>query len=402
MTSRERVELTLKHEESDRVPIGEIEINSKQASEVLGREAFIGVGGKYFVKRKADMLISGEIEEYARKTGVDAVELCSELGIDFYRVWPNQYRDSVIPEVVSENTWRYTDEQLDYWEEIHYDPELNTWSLVDDSITARGGMNELENYVKRLEDAADLSIGLAFYMMPVSKAIDDREFIAINTALSHKKGKELFIVGNARFPFPGYERWLPVYLEAMIVRPDLVRRYCDVLIEVWVQYVEKQLELGVCGIVDGMDFAYHQSIMMSPECFRQFLLPYWKRLSAKCHEYNKPFIKHADGNIMPIEKEFMIDSGIDGYHAIEPVAGMDIFYLKKEYGERITLLGNVDCTDILVNGPKEKIEENVKELMKDCKKNGGYILSSSNSIHDGVSLKNYLVMIEAGKKYGVY
>ena len=59
---------------------------------------------------------------------------------------------------------------------------------------------------------------------------------------------------------------------------------------------------------------------------------------------------------MPIEKEFMIDSGIDGYHAIEPVAGMDIFYLKQKYGKKITLLGNVDCTDILVNGPKEKIE----------------------------------------------
>ena len=89
-------------------------------------------------------------------------------------------------------------------------------------------------------------------------------------------------------------------------------------------------------------------------------------------------------------------------HCIEPVAGMDIFYLKKKYGKRLTFLGNVDCSYLLVNGPKEAIENNVKELINGCKKDGGYILSSSNSIHEGVSLENYKTMVDAGKKYGVY
>lgn len=401
MTSKERVELTFQHLEPDRVPIGEIEINSKQASEVIGRYAYMGVGGEYFVKKKAEMLISGEIEDYAKKTGNDAVEVCAKLGIDFYRVWPNMYKDSLIPENISDNVWRYKDTELDYWEEIKYEPRFNTWSLTNDSITSRGGMDEFERYVKRLENATELSIGLSFYMMPVSKKINNREFIAIKAALEHKDGKNLFIVGNVRFPFPGYERWLPIYLEAMLVKPSLVKRFNDILIDIWLQYAEKQLKLGVSGLVDGMDFAYSKSLMISPDCFRKFLLPYIKKLAAKCHEYNKPFIKHADGNIMPIEKEFLLDSGIDGYHAIEPVAGMDIFYLKKRYGKKITLLGNVDCSHLLVNGSREAIKKNVKELMNGCKEGGGYILSSSNSIHEGVSLESYRVMIESGKKYGV-
>lgn len=394
--------MTLRHEEPDRVPIGEIEINSKQVSEVLGRYAYIGVGGNYFVKKKAEMLISGGIEDYAEQTGIDAVEFCTKFGIDFYRVWPNMYRGSVIPKKIADNMWRYTDEGLDYWEEIKYEEKFNTWSVVNDSITDRGGMSEFEKYIKRLENATELSIGLAFYMMPVSKGIDDREFIALKTALNHEYGRDLFIVGNARFPFPGYERWLPVYLEAMIAKPNLVKRFNDILIDVWLKYVEKQLDLGVCGIVDGMDFAYRKSLMMSPKHFREFLLPYWKKLADKCHECNKPFLKHADGNIMSIEKEFLVESGIDGYLAIEPVADMDIFYLKKKYGKNITLIGNVDCSYILVNGPKEAIKKKVKELIEGCKEGGGYILSSSNSIHDGVSLENYRTMVEAGKKYGKY
>ncbi len=402
ITSKKRVEMAFKHEEADRVPIGEIEINSKQASEIIGKYAYMGVGGDYFVKKKAEMLISGEIEEYARRSGVDAVEFCSEIGIDFYRIWPNKYKGSAIPEKISENRWRYIDEKLDYWEEIEYYPRNNTWSLADDSIISRGGMLEFEKLVKRLENASELSIGLSFYMMPESKPINDREFLALKAALDHKNGRNLFIVGNARLPFPGSERWLPVYLEAMLAKPNLVRRFNDVLVEVWLQYIEKQLQLGASGIVDGMDFAFNTGPMMSPQCFNKFLLPCLKKMADKCHEYNKPFIKHADGNIMPIEKEFLVDSGIDGYHAIEPLAGMDIYYLKKKYGKKITLLGNVDCSSVLVKGSKDEIMQNVKELIRGCKHKGGYILSSSNSIHDNVSMDNYRIMIEAGKKFGSY
>ena len=114
MNSKERVEKSLRHEEPDRIPIGEIEINSKQATEILKREAFVGIGGNYFVKQRAEMLISGEIENYAKNTGVDSVELCTGLDIDFYRIWPNQYKGSIIPEEVRENVWRYTDNELNY------------------------------------------------------------------------------------------------------------------------------------------------------------------------------------------------------------------------------------------------------------------------------------------------
>ena len=402
MNSKERVEKSLKHEEPDRIPIGEIEINSKQATEILKREAFVGIGGNYFVKQRAEMLISGEIENYAKNTGIDSVELCTGLDIDFYRIWPNQYKGSIIPEEVRENVWRYTDNELNYWEEIQYSPQSNAWGLTNDSIMNRGGIEEFERYVKRLENATELSIGLSFYQMAVSKAIDQKEFIALKTALSHSKGQEVFIVGNARIPFPGSAKWLPVYFEAMLIKPNLLKRYCDILSEVWLKYIEKQLEIGACGIVDGMDIAYNNGLLISPECFKKFILPYLKKYSAKCHEYNKPFIKHTDGNIMSVEKEFLLDSGIDGYHAIEPLAGMDIFYLKEKYGKNITLLGNVDCSELLISGARKEIEDNVKKLVTNCKNGGGYILSSSNSIHDGISLENYKVMINAGKEYGKY
>jgi len=45
LTSKERMTLALEHKEADRVPCGEIEINSKFASIVINRYAYTGVGG---------------------------------------------------------------------------------------------------------------------------------------------------------------------------------------------------------------------------------------------------------------------------------------------------------------------------------------------------------------------
>ncbi len=50
----------------------------------------------------------------------------------------------------------------------------------------------------------------------------------------------------------------------------------------------------------------------------------------------------------------MIQAGVDGFQAIEPHAGMDIAQIKRDYGDRLTLIGNVDCSTVLVDGPEKQ------------------------------------------------
>jgi uroporphyrinogen decarboxylase len=50
---------------------------------------------------------------------------------------------------------------------------------------------------------------------------------------------------------------------------------------------------------------------------------------------------------------------------------------------------------------KETIEE-TKECLSKAMPGGGYILSSSNSIHSAVKPENYLAMLDALKKFGRY
>lgn len=67
----------------------------------------------------------------------------------------------------------------------------------------------------------------------------------------------------------------------------------------------------------------------------------------------------------------MIDEGnIDDLHSIEPVANMDIYEIKKEFGKKITILGNLDCSHLMSSGTKQEIEAEIKKLIKNIAPGG--------------------------------
>jgi uroporphyrinogen decarboxylase len=81
---------------------------------------------------------------------------------------------------------------------------------------------------------------------------------------------------------------------------------------------------------------------------------------------------------------------------------MDIKEIKKDYGKRTCLLGNIDCSFLLVFGSPDEVRQNVRDTIAMAAPGGGYIISSSNSIHPGCRPENYLAMVDAARKYGRY
>ena len=110
--------------------------------------------------------------------------------------------------------------------------------------------------------------------------------------------------------------------------------------------------------------------------------------------------KHSDGNMWPILDDH-IEIGFDGYHPIQPDC-MSIAEVKKHVDGKICLIGNIDCRALLCDGSEEEVEATVKETIEIAAPGGGYMLMSSNSIHPGVRPENFMAMVRAGHKYGVY
>jgi uroporphyrinogen decarboxylase len=136
--------------------------------------------------------------------------------------------------------------------------------------------------------------------------------------------------------------------------------------------------------------------MISPVFLDKYFFTWLKKIGELAKKYNKPFIYHSDG-ILYSEMDKIIDCGVDALHPIEPKA-MDISEVKRRYGDKLSLIGNIDV-DLLSRGSEKEIREQVLNNIEKAGYNGGYCVGSGNSIPDYVKYENYIAMIETVREF---
>jgi len=151
----------------------------------------------------------------------------------------------------------------------------------------------------------------------------------------------------------------------------------------------------------GEDIAYKDRLIFSPRWLRRVFLPTLALLVEPLREAGVKVIFHSDGYLMPILDD-LLEVGIAGLNPIEPLAGMDIGYLKRRYGGRLILVGNVDCSRTLPLGTVEDVRRAVRECVLAASRGGGHFIGSSSEITPAVPLENVLAFFEACREFGRY
>lgn len=216
-----------------------------------------------------------------------------------------------------------------------------------------------------------------------------------------KYRKAIIFHQRAAFMWAAYVNGLDNLLVNFLADPEFANCLLDKVLEANIQLARNAVHAGVDIIMLGDDYAGNKAPMFSPAIFREFLAPRLKRIVDAVHEEGGRVIKHSDGNLWPILDQ-IIDTGIDAINPIEPVAGMDIGEVKSKYGDRVAVVGNIDCSHVLSEASVEQVETAVIECIRKASPGGGHIISSSNSIHSAVKPENYAAMIAAAKRYGTY
>jgi len=96
-----------------------------------------------------------------------------------------------------------------------------------------------------------------------------------------------------------------------------------------------------------------------------------------------------------------------------PETGMKIFHMgssrtvslrtaKKEIGDRVCLMGNVDPLKTLTFGTPGDVERECREAIKEGAPGGGFILAPGGVVGRGMPAENVKILIEAAEKYGKY
>lgn len=157
---------------------------------------------------------------------------------------------------------------------------------------------------------------------------------------------------------------------------------------------------GLDGFALCSDYCFNTGPFLSPRLFRKFVTPYLTRLTSAYRQMGFYVIKHTDGNIMPILDQ-LVESGPHALHSIDPMAGVDIAEVKSLVGDRVCLIGNVDCS-MLDSGTPEQIQASTRYALQSGMPGGGYIFSTSNCIYTGMPLENYDIMLDVWRKEGNY
>jgi len=179
--------------------------------------------------------------------------------------------------------------------------------------------------------------------------------------------------------------------------PGLVLKLLDIFIDWACKAVSKINGLGFDFMIVPEDLAWKQGPMFSPKTIRELFIPRMKKVAEKI---KVPWIYHSDGNLLPILDD-LLTLGMNGLANIEPNA-MDINEVKKRYGRRVCLVGNIDLHYTLTQGTPEETEAEVRKRIQEVGSGGGYILASSNSLAAYCKPENVLAMQRALLKYGPY
>ena len=388
MNGWRRVKTAFEHREADRVPVSELYINSPVASQVLGREALTGWSGKVRCEIMSRMLIDGRADEFYMREAEDLVDLYDKLDLDTIMIERPPAARPIIPTRIDDCTFRYEDRENGLFHILHSDASSDNFHIADSNFH-RGGIEEFRRFVGLLErDPVDL----ANYNWSQAEYITSR----------CRGRKYMMAVVEIDFPPMSMGALGGIFLEALAFAPELCERYLDYRVRKGLKFIDHFAAMGVDCIFDGEDLAGNQGALFSPDCYRGMYMPRFLELSRVCRRHGMRYLRHTDGNIMRFADDFLLSSGFDGYQSIDPSAGMDRALIKERYGDRVTLMGNVDCGRALHLGTREDVKRETLDVLRTLSPGGGHILSSSNTIHSHVPYENFMTMLEVAHRYGTY
>lgn len=185
---------------------------------------------------------------------------------------------------------------------------------------------------------------------------------------------------------------------ASIDDPELVDDIIEkltILAEAAIDKAAAHPSVGMVMYADDMGFK--TGTMLSPDFFRQHVLPGQKRCAEACHHHGKPFILHSCGQIDELMEDLIEVVGIDGLHSFEDLIE-PVERVYERYGDRISILGGVDVA-LLAAGSPQEVRGRVREILNVCGKKGGFALGSGNSVPNYAKIENYYAMIDETRKW---
>ena len=252
-------------------------------------------------------------------------------------------------------------------------------------------------------------LGMAESHMEASEELLERIRAAVvtdNDILQVREGvkeadDEIAVFGSTRSAF-GF-LFIAMGLENMSLaiyeEPELLREIIAAADKFWTELGLRLIETGCTALYVANDMGMNGRTLISPEHLREFFFPSLRKQILTWKEAGGRILYHSCGNIDSIIEE-IADMGIDAVNNIQVKSGMNLRSVKERIGDKVTIVGNVDATGIMCQNDKQLIADAIQEVIDTAGGDGGLIIATDHSFHEGIPTENVLFFLEKAKELG--
>ncbi len=192
---------------------------------------------------------------------------------------------------------------------------------------------------------------------------------------------EVSIHGEVFSPFThfmeliGYEN----ALTSLLMDNAKAHRLLDRLTVASVTWGVAQAKRGVDAVLISSAFA--GAPLISPKMYREFVLPYERRVTEAIKETGAPVYTHTCGSIGD-RLEMMVETGTMGVDTLDPppLGNVELADAKTRIGDKVFIKGNMNSVALLQFKQREEVIAHATNRILTGKPGSGYILSSACSV----------------------
>ena len=207
---------------------------------------------------------------------------------------------------------------------------------------------------------------------------------------------------------------MPSGVETLILRrPENIyeyfenpEKYFDIR-DRMIERMERRIKI-IASLEEKPDFLFCGAsgslVFQSPDIFRELVLPALQRVTALAAEIGIPTHVHSCGPETELVRMAAEETHLTVIDPLEipPMGDCNLAELKRLYGDRVILKGNLHTINTMLNGSKADVVAASKQAIDDAASGGGFILSTGDQCGRETPNENIFAMVETARSYGKY
>jgi uroporphyrinogen decarboxylase len=144
--------------------------------------------------------------------------------------------------------------------------------------------------------------------------------------------------------------------------------------------------------------------LQSRDQLKRYSIPFVQKVTRWSREAGIPSFLHSCGKQREMIDMLANETDLDVANPLEipPMGDCDLDEIKRTYGHKLALMGNIHTTDVMLFGTADDVRAACRKAIDDAAEGGGFILSTGDQCGRDTPFENIFAMVETAKEYGRY